>query len=165
MQTVTSGKNRTFLKVICVTLAIVLMIGIAAVVALLVYENSEVKVENGLSAYELAVQSGYEGSLQQWLESLNGKSAYEIAKESGYAGTKAEWAAVLSKISESDVQNIESASFNNKGELIITLSDQTTINAGKAISASGKNGKDGADGKNGKMEQTALTALALQMQT
>lgn len=67
---------------------------------------------NGLSAYELAVQEGFIGSLTEWLESLkgangkdgtdgvngqdgiNGKdglSAYEIAVQNGFIGTETEW--------------------------------------------------------------------------
>ena len=49
---------------------------------------SSTDAKDGLSAYELAVQNGYEGSIQEWLESLNGKSAYEIAVENGYSGTE-----------------------------------------------------------------------------
>ena len=146
-------KKRTFLKVACVTLAIVFMILISAAVALIVHQNGSgtaaMTVENGLSAYELAVQSGYDGSLQQWLESLNGKSAYEIAAEAGYEGTEADWAKALAQMAEMSAQSIESASFNDKGELVITLSDKTTINAGKAIGADGKDGTAGKDGTNG----------------
>lgn len=57
---------------------------------------------SGKSAYELAVENGYEGTLSEWLESLNGKdgkdgedgkdaeiitSLYEEAKENGFSGT------------------------------------------------------------------------------
>ena len=62
--------------------------------------------ENGLSAYELAVQNGFAGTLTEWLESLkgadgingkngidgkNGLSAYEIALKNGFVGTESEW--------------------------------------------------------------------------
>ena len=62
--------------------------------------------ENGLSAYELAVQNGFTGTLAGWLESLkgadgingangkdgtNGLSAYEIALKNGFVGTEYEW--------------------------------------------------------------------------
>ena len=51
----------------------------------------------GKSAYELAVEKGYRGTLDEWLASLNGsngddgKSAYELAVENGYQGTEEEW--------------------------------------------------------------------------
>ncbi len=53
--------------------------------------------KDGKSAYELAVEKGYSGTLDEWLETLkngsgsNGKSAYELAVEKGYTGTEAEW--------------------------------------------------------------------------
>ena len=62
--------------------------------------------ENGLSAYELAVQNGFTGTLTEWLKSLkgadgingtngtdgkNGFSAYEIALKNGFVGTESEW--------------------------------------------------------------------------
>ena len=49
---------------------------------------------NGKSAYELAVENGYTGTLDEWLEALkgsNGLSAYELAVEKGYQGTQEEW--------------------------------------------------------------------------
>lgn len=49
----------------------------------------------GLSAYEVAVQDGFEGTEEEWLLSLQGKSAYEIAVELGYEGTEEQWIASL----------------------------------------------------------------------
>ncbi len=56
---------------------------------------------DGLSAYDLAVQQGYEGTLDEWLESLNGEigaeglSAYQLAVLGGFGGTQDEWIASL----------------------------------------------------------------------
>ena len=59
---------------------------------------------DGKSAYELAVEKGYQGTEEEWLASLNGsngndgddgKSAYELAVENGYQGTEEEWLASL----------------------------------------------------------------------
>jgi PKD repeat protein len=68
--------------------------------------------ENGLSAYEIAVQDGFSGTEEQWLSSLvgpagstgstgatgasgisgsNGLSAYEIALQDGFSGTEEQW--------------------------------------------------------------------------
>lgn len=65
--------------------------------------------DDGLSAYEIAIQQGFEGSETEWLESLkggrgdpggkgdpgepgkDGKSAYDIAVENGFGGTAAQW--------------------------------------------------------------------------
>lgn len=46
------------------------------------------------SAYEIAKKNGFEGTEQEWLDSLkgsNGKTAYEIAVENGFVGTEEEW--------------------------------------------------------------------------
>ena len=40
--------------------------------------------ENGKSAYELAVQNGFEGSETEWLESLHGKDGYTPIKGVDY---------------------------------------------------------------------------------
>ena len=67
--------------------------------------------QNGLSAYEIAVNHGFSGSEEEWLESLkgqdgqpgqngsdgigldgqNGLSAYEIAVNHGFSGSEEEW--------------------------------------------------------------------------
>lgn len=57
--------------------------------------------ENGYSAYDIAVEQGFEGNTDEWLASLkgkdgingaNGKSAYELAVERlGYGGSEGEW--------------------------------------------------------------------------
>lgn len=57
--------------------------------------------DDGLSAYELALQEGFEGSLSDWLDSLNGMSgedglsAYKLAVSQGYDGTLNEWLSSL----------------------------------------------------------------------
>lgn len=54
--------------------------------------------EDGESAYEIAVDNGFEGTEEEWLNSLkgaNGKSAYWIAVDNGYQGTEQEWLASL----------------------------------------------------------------------
>ena len=59
---------------------------------------SEVILRYGYSAYRLAVLDGFEGTEQEWLESLigpQGKSAYKVAVDNGFEGTVAEWLASL----------------------------------------------------------------------
>lgn len=44
------------------------------------------------SAYDIAVDNGFVGTEQEWLDSLKqGKSAYEIAVENGFVGSEVEW--------------------------------------------------------------------------
>lgn len=52
----------------------------------------------GKSAYEIAVENGFEGDETEWLESLIGPaglSAYGVAQEAGFSGTVQEWLASL----------------------------------------------------------------------
>ena len=102
-----------------------------------------------MSAYELAVQYGYEGTVQEWLDSLNGKSAYEIAKENGYTGTETEWTTSLKATAGKDGVGIKTAAFSAKNELLITLTDDTVLNLGVAGGLNGEDGKYGANGKDG----------------
>ena len=53
---------------------------------------------DGLSAYQLALENGFVGTEEQWLESLktgaqgaDGLSAYEVAVENGFEGTVNQW--------------------------------------------------------------------------
>lgn len=50
--------------------------------------------QDGKSAYQIAVELGYVGTEEQWLESLrgvSGKSAYEVALDNGFIGNENEW--------------------------------------------------------------------------
>ncbi len=67
-------------------------------------ETQTVSGKDGLSAYEVAVKNGFEGTETEWLESLKGKpggvgddgaSAYELAVANGFEGTEQEWLASL----------------------------------------------------------------------
>ena len=55
-------------------------------------------IRNGDSAYELAVKHGFEGSEEEWVATLTGKSAYAADKEGGYSGTEAEFASDLASL-------------------------------------------------------------------
>ncbi len=148
-------KNVMLKKVIVIVVSIILIIGIAAGTSILTNKKSVpamTTVENGLSAYELAVQYGYEGTVQEWLDSLNGKSAYEIAKENGYSGSESDWTASLKATAGKNGVGIKTAAFSNSNELLITLTDGTVLNLGVAKGVDGKdgeNGTNGTDGQNG----------------
>ena len=54
--------------------------------------------ETGMSAYEMAVERGYTGTVEEWIASLSGadgKSAYQLAVEKGYTGTVDDWLSSL----------------------------------------------------------------------
>lgn len=46
---------------------------------------------NGKSAYQVAVDNGFEGTSEEWLESLKGQSAFALAQSLGFEGTLQEW--------------------------------------------------------------------------
>ena len=145
------SKTKQILTVIATLLLVILLsAGISILVNCRRTAQTATTVKNGLSAYEIAQAYGYEGSVQDWLTSLNGKSAYEIAKESGYTGTESEFSASLAANAKGDAVSIKSASFNQAGELILLLSDGSSLNVGRAVGAAGANGKNGTDGADGK---------------
>ena len=51
------------------------------------YNELKYVIEKGKSAYELAVQEGFEGTLNEWLDSLS-KDIYTSAVEHGFDGTE-----------------------------------------------------------------------------
>ena len=64
------------------------------------------------SAYRIAVEHGFVGTVEDWLASLKGetgKSAYEIAVDHGFTGTEDEWLASVGDTTEiyNRVINIE----------------------------------------------------------
>ena len=146
--------NKTLQKVLLAVLSIILMTGIAFFMANVVHNNSSQptssKVKNGLSAYELAVEQGYKGDLNDWLKSLDGKSAFEIAKENGYSGTEKEWNKAVANVSKQNKSVITNAGFNKNGDFILTLLDGTDVNVSNVSNSKGKDGKNGTNGKNGK---------------
>lgn len=148
------GPNKTLQKVLLAVLSIILMTGIAFFMANVVHNNSlqptSSKVENGLSAYELAVEQGYKGNLNDWLKSLDGKSAFEIAKENGYSGTEKEWNKAVANVSKQNKSVITNAGFNKNGDFILTLLDGTDVNVSNVSNSKGKDGTDGKNGTNGK---------------
>ncbi|MGN1479723.1 MAG: hypothetical protein ACI4XH_08150, partial [Acutalibacteraceae bacterium] len=148
------NKKCTLKKVLGIITAIVLTFAISIGSAVIIHDRrgsipASTTVENGLSAYEIAVQYGYEGTVQEWLGSLEGKSAYEIAVENGYSGSESEWTASLKATSDKDLAGIKTAAFNADGQLVLSLSDGTRLNLGTAVGADGKDGTNGKDGNNG----------------
>lgn len=97
---------------------------------------------DGLSAYQLAVQQGFDGDLTAWIYSLkgeNGLSAYEL---SGFAGTVSEWIESLKG---------DQGPKGDKGE------------PGKD-GKDGRNGFDGIDGERGPIGPEGLSAYEVWLQ-
>lgn len=83
---------------------------------------------DGQSAFELAVEAGFEGELNDWLESLkgkdgvdgeDGKSAYELAVAAGYEGDEESWLESLK------ADAVQSLSVNKDGYIVATMGDGT----------------------------------------
>ncbi len=126
-------------------------------------KTSTFNVVNGLSAYEIAVKHGYEGSETQWLESLKGESAYEIAVRNGFIGTETEWLESLKGQNGTDGKNgkdgkdgangssyygggttvingkdgvgIADVTLSANGDLVVTLSDGSKKVAGNILTS------------------------------
>ncbi len=81
----------------------------------------------------------------------DGKSAYEIAVENGFDGTETEWLTSLKGADGKDGSNgtngigIADTDINDNGDLILFYSDGTQQNLGVVVGADGANGKDGQD--------------------
>lgn len=91
--------------------------------------------KDGLSAYELAVENGFTGTLAEWLASLkgkdgengvdgkdgvngsDGKSAYIIAVEHGFSGTETEWLESLKGADGEDASEVDLSGYATKAEL------------------------------------------------
>ncbi len=75
----------------------------------------------GLSAYELAVKAGFNGTEAEWLESLKGK----------------------------DGNGIKDVDIDENGRLLVTLDDGRVLDLGSIMGAAGIDGENGSDGQNG----------------
>lgn len=68
--------------------------GDASINAVSTIEPYWAKGDPGKSAYEVAVDQGFVGTEEEWLESLKGPqgdSAYQVAVEQGFVGSKDQW--------------------------------------------------------------------------
>ena len=88
------------------------------------------------------------------------EQVYAQAVALGYEGTYDEFIAL---VSGKDGVGVQSAAVNDEGDLILTLTDNSTINAGNVRGedgATGANGQDGADGATWLVGSGAPTADA-----
>lgn len=80
-QTKPKHGKRIAMKTLHIVILILLITAISVVAALLVHNrNSSMPTSattGGLSAYDLAVENGYSGDLEQWLMSLAGETGPE----------------------------------------------------------------------------------------
>lgn len=69
----------------------------------------------GKSAYKEALDNGYVGTIEQWIDSLHGNSAYEIALDHGFVGTEQEWLNSLNWFYENVNVNTSGGFLTNDG--------------------------------------------------
>ncbi len=114
----------------------------------------------GKSAYELAVDNGFEGTIEEWLESLKapiveGKSAYQIALENGFEGTVTEWLDSLKGADGADgadgLDGSAAAAGKTAYEMAVDNGFVGSVSEWleSLKGADGRDGTDGRDGQNG----------------
>lgn len=129
------------------------------------------------NAYQIALEEGFEGTLDDWFESMKGKSDYDLAVENGFEGTVEEWLESLrgdSKLTDEQVAYIakwveqakeaeggeEGGDGNGEGEsgpdhpvTVIPSPDTGTDGEGEGTDGGSNDGtddrEDGGDGSNG----------------
>ncbi len=83
--------------------------------------SGEFDGKDGKSAYELAQENGYKGSLTDFFADMkgeDGKSAYAYAKDGGYAGTEAEFADDINPDNiNANAQNFIATELAKRGQL------------------------------------------------
>lgn len=119
--------------------------------------DNAVQGADGASAYEIAVEHGYEGSETDWLASLHGAdgtngtngedgidgingndgadgaSAYQIALNNGFEGSETAWLASL----KGDTGETGATGQNGLNGTTVVVGTTTTLNAGESASVSG----------------------------
>lgn len=80
----------------------------------------------GDSAYKIATLNGFHGTEQQWLDHLEGDSAYEIAVKNGYRGSQSEWLRYIR--ADGFIQSIQQFATNDS-ETQVQIPDYGSINS------------------------------------
>ena len=94
--------------------------------------NTETDTNESKSLYELAVEAGFEGTLEEWGEAVanvddksedktESKSLYELAVEAGFEGTLEEWCEAVANVKDKSEDKNECTCQNSitKGEAVL----------------------------------------------
>jgi len=118
---------------------------------------------DGKSAYEIALENGFEGTQSEWLASLkgadgqdgqdgqagaagaDGKSAYEIALENGFEGTQSEWLASLKGADGQDGQDGAAGANGADGKSAYELAVENGFEGTQSEWLASLKGADGQD--------------------
>lgn len=104
-----------------------------------------IETAQGKSAYQIAVENGFEGTVEEWLKSLKGTDGKDgIDGQNGANGK--------------DGIGITSTEISESGELVLTYSDGSTANVGVV------KGESGIDGKNYQVETIESTETTVELQ-
>lgn len=112
-----------------------------------IYNPTMLKGDPGKSAYEVAVEAGFEGTVEEWLQSLcgpAGKSAYQTAVDLGFEGTEEEW---LASLHGADGSNGESAYDIAVQQGFVGTVDEWLASLHGAAGPQGEPGPQGPDGR------------------
>lgn len=82
--------------------------------------------ETLMSPYDLAVSQGYEGSLEEWLESLKGESAYEIWLDQGHTGTEEDFLDWLRESSSTNLYELNDVDIDSPSDNQALIYNKTT---------------------------------------
>lgn len=108
----------------------------------------ETAISQAKNAYQIAVENGFEGTVEEWLESLKGEKGAD--GKDGVDGQNGKDGA--------DGIGITDTEINASGELILTYSDGSTANVGVV------KGESGIDGKNYQVETIESTETTVELQ-
>lgn len=90
---------------------------------------------DGYSAYEIARIHGFEGTEEEWLQSLvgaDGKSAYELAVENGFKGTEEEWLGSFGAGSDIVIGNGLKQTFED-GKTVLSIETTDSLDGNKSL--------------------------------
>lgn len=82
---------------------------------------------DGRSAYKIALDNGFVGTTNEWVDSLKGDSAYDIALNNGFVGTEDQW---LDSLKTGISVTTEDAGYilSNDGSVLLWESFQDKLN-------------------------------------
>lgn len=114
----------------------------------------ETAIAQAKNAYQIAVENGFLGTVEDWLASLKGEKGADgqdgingkdgIDGKNGVDGQNGK-----DGTNGTDGRGITSSEINANGELVLTYSDGSAVNVGAVVGAKGEKGEKGDTGATG----------------